>query len=282
MRRIVLSALFGAVAASASAPACARDGGQTSPKPAPTVRAHRDRAADPHRRQARRGDLPDHAGDHRLRAAGAGRIQARHREDRGVDLLRQRQRLHLGAELGIASRAARRQRDAARHQPAAPERHLRRAVRHLPRQAQRLHLLRERDRRPGRQPGHRRGTAQRRLEHGVGRAHRQLRRRLDDRDGDPVQVAALSAGHRSGVGRQPAARRAMEERMVVPRAGAARADDVPRTAEGVVGRQPRGAAGAVGPRQPRSEAVRARRRLDRQHRDAARSTTTATAASAAT
>ena len=65
----------------------------------------------------------------------------------------------------------------------------------------------------------------------------ELRRRLDDRDGDPVQVAALPAGHRSDVGHQPAPRRAMEERVVVPRAGAARADDVSRHAEGVVGRQ---------------------------------------------
>ncbi len=253
-----------------------------APKPAPTVRANRIAAADPHRRQARRRDLQDHAGDHRLRAAGTGRVQAGDREDRSVDLLRRRQHLHLGAQLGIASGAAGRQRDAARHQPAAPERHLRRAARHLPRQAQRLHLLRQRDRRPRRQPGHRRRSAQRRLEHGVGRAHRQLRRRLDHRDGDPVQVAALSAGHRSGVGRQPAPRRAMEERMVVPRAGAARADDVSRPAQGVVRRHARRTAGAVGQLEPRAEAVRARRRLDRPHRDAAASTTTATAASAAT
>ena len=110
----------------------------------------------------------------------------------------------------------------------------------------------------------------------------ELRRRLDDRDGDPVQVAALPARHRSDLGRQPAPRRALEERVVVPRAGAARADDVPRPAEGVVGRQPRRPAGAVGQLQPRAQAVRARRRLDRQHRDAARRQRRATAASAAT
>ncbi len=68
----------------------------------------------------------------------------------------------------------------------------------------------------------------------------------------PFKSLRYQPGHRSGVGRQPAAGRAMEERMVVPRAGAARADDVSRPVEGVVGRQPRRPAGAVGRPQPRS------------------------------
>ena len=49
-----------------------------------------------------------------------------------------------------------------------------------------------------------------------------------DRDGDPVQVAALRPGTRADLGHQLAARRALEERVVVPHADSARAHHVPR------------------------------------------------------
>ncbi len=74
-----------------------------------------------------------------------------------------------------------------------------------------------------------------------------LRRRLDDRDGHPVQVAALPPGQRPDLGHQPAARRPLEERVVVPRAGAARPHDVPRHAQGVVGGHAHRPAGADEP-----------------------------------
>ena len=240
---------------------------RTAASPSAPTRA--DRAA-PHRRQARRSDLRRDRGHQRLRAAGARRGPAGDREDRGVGVLRRRPRL-------------RRRRAAGRRSPsgASPTRcgatptscarttpsrvlfdtfHDRRNG---------YHLLRQPDRRPRRQPDHRRRPAQRRLEHGVERQDRPLRRRLDHRDGDSVQVAALSAGPRSDLGHQPAARRALEERVVVPRAGAARADDVPRHPEGLVGGDAGRPAGAVGQPQHRAEAVRARRRHDRQHGDAA-------------
>ena len=73
-------------------------------------------------------------------------------------------------------------------------------------------------------------------------------RRLDHRDGDSVQVAALCARARSDVGHQPAARRAMEERVVAPHADSAGADDLPRHPEDFVGGdagRPPGAAGAA-------------------------------------
>ena len=78
---------------------------------------------------------------------------------------------------------------------AAPERQLRRDVRHVPRPAERrssstrtpLGALR-------RSGAHRRGQPEPRLESGLGRADRPIRRRMDGRDGDSVQVAPLHAG----------------------------------------------------------------------------------------
>ena len=69
-----------------------------------------------------------------------------------------------------------------------------------------------------------------------------------DRDGDSLQVPPLPAGPRADLGHQPAARRPLEERVVVPRAGAARADDVPRNHQGVVSGDAGRAGGAVGHR----------------------------------
>ena len=75
----------------------------------------------------------------------------------------------------------------------------------------------------GRRPGrHRRGQPERRLESGVGRAHRPVRGRLDRRDGHPVQVAALQVRRRPGLGHQHPARHPPQERMDAPDAGVPR------------------------------------------------------------
>ena len=71
-----------------------------------------------------------------------------------------------------------------------------------------------------------------------------LRRRLDHRDGHPLQVAALRARPRADLGHQPPPRGALEERVVVPGAGAAGAHHVPRHAQGLVGGHPHRARGA--------------------------------------
>jgi hypothetical protein len=90
---------------------------------------------------------------------------------------------------------------------------LRRALRHLPRPAQRLHVLHER--RSARVPTTRSSTKASPTPTGIrcGRAHRPLRRRLDDGDGDPVQVAALPspAATRPGASRCAASIRRKNE-----------------------------------------------------------------------
>ena len=75
-------------------------------RPGPRGRGPPHRHADPDRRKARRGRLPVDAGHRRLRPAGTRRVQASHREDRGLDLLRRQEHLRLGAVLGVASRSA--------------------------------------------------------------------------------------------------------------------------------------------------------------------------------
>ena len=200
-----------------------------------------------------------------------------------MDLLRRRQHLRVGAQLGIASGAPGRQRDAARHQPAAPERHLRAccstpsttsatATSSTPTPSAASPTARSPTKARPTPTGTRCGTCAPASFDGGWTIEMAI----------PFKSLRYQPGTRPDVGRQPAPRRALEERMVVPRAGAARAHDLPRPPEDLVGRHARRPAGAVGQPQPRAQAVRARRRLDRQHRDAAPSTTTATAASAAT
>ena len=74
----------------------------------------------------------------------------------------------VGALLGLgAAGAVDRERAAPRHQPAAPERSLRRDVRHVLRSPQRLHVLHQPARRAGRLFGRRRRAVEHRLESGV-------------------------------------------------------------------------------------------------------------------
>ena len=120
----------------------------------------------------------------------------------GHEHLRQREVLGLGAAGPVD-----RQRAAPRHQPAAPERSHRRDVRHLLRSAQRLHVLHQPARRAA--PTTRSSTRAAPTPTGIRcgtSQHRPLRRRLDGRDGDPVQVAALPrrAPNRCGASRSAA------------------------------------------------------------------------------
>jgi hypothetical protein len=78
--------------------------------------------------------------------------------------------------------------------------------------------------------------AERRLEHRMGSERPAVQRRVDHRDGDSVQVAPLWAGTRSDLGHQPAARRALEERVVAPHADSAGAHHLPRHPQSVVRR----------------------------------------------
>ena len=82
------------------------------------------------------------------------------------------------------------------------------------------------------------GQSEQRLEPGVGRPHRPLRGRLDRRNGDPVQVAALPARRGPGVGLPDAAGRAAQERGLVtsrrcrfPRCAAARSAGIFRVSD---------------------------------------------------
>ncbi len=173
------------------------------------------------RRAARRAPVRLRAGDRRLHPADARRGRPGHREDRGLDHVRRdehlRQRPPVG--LGAAGRLGR-QRDAARHDPAPRQRRVLGRPRHLPRPPQRRQLLHQPAGRAGRLRDQQRGESQQRLEPGVGRPHGALRRRLDGGDGDPVQVAALSARSRPGLGRAAAAHHPAQERAGLPDAAA--------------------------------------------------------------
>ena len=123
----------------------------------------------PPRRRARRAGVRDGGGDHRLHPAGARHRGAGDRADRGVGHVRRHERLRLGAGLGLGAREpVGGQRDAPRHQPAPPERHVHGVLRYLLRPPQRLQLLYEPARRPRRPAVHERGQPQRRLEPGPG------------------------------------------------------------------------------------------------------------------
>ena len=89
---------------------------------------------------------------------------------------------------------------------------------------------------------------------------------LDDRDGHPVQVAALSGQRRAGLGHQLPARRAVEERVVVPDAdagglGASAASYKASPCATLVGLETPAPVA-----EPRAQAVRRSRRVDDRQR----------------
>ena len=192
--------------------------------------------------------------------------------------------IYVAAKL-LRQRAARevdRQRAAPRHQPDAAERSLRRRLRHLLRSPQRLHVLRQPARRFRRLLRRRRGRAEHRLEPGVGREDRPLRRRLDAGDAVPVQVAALHLRRGPGVGHPVPPFDPPQERVDLLDAGAAEHGGTAgaQSRLGVRhGGRPRPAAG--GP-QSRDQAVRARQDVDRSADQPADLERQATATSAAT
>ena len=192
--------------------------------------------------------------DQRLHPAGAGRRGAGDREDRSLDPLRRRQPLHRRALLGQPSRARGRQRAAPRQRQHPRQRKLHLRHRHLPRSPQRLSVPDQPARRAARHDGHRR-SAELGVERHLGGQDRTLRARLDDGGGDSVQDAALPRQRRAGVGHQPAPAGEVEERDLVPVAGAGGARLRRRQPDGVGGDagRPRDA-GAVEER--RAEAVR--------------------------
>ena len=106
------------------------------------------------------------------------------------------------------------------------------------------------------------------LESGLEPLGRTVRRRLDDRGGASLQVDPLRAWHDAGLGLPGATLEQVEERDRLPDEGAAVARSRPRRLLGVALRQPGRPRGAAALAQSRGEAVRDRRRDDRQQRDA--------------
>ena len=128
----------------------------------------------------------------------------------------------------------------------------------------------------------RRGRAQHRLEPGVGREDRPVRRRLDAGDAVPVQVAALHLRRRPGVGHPVPPLDPPQERVDLLDAGAAehgRAAGAQSRVGVRHGGRPRSAAGRP---QPRDQAVRARQDDHRSAHQSADLERQATATSAAT
>ena len=232
------------------------------------------------RRPARRRGLRVGRADQRFHPAGAARRRAGDREDRRLDPVRRHQPVHRGALLGQPSRARSRQRAAARQRQHPRQRELHLRHRHAARSPQRLPLPDQPARRAARHDGHRR-SAELGVERHLVREDRPLRARLDDGGGDSVQVAALSRQRRAGVGHQPAAAGEVEERDLVPLAGARGARRRRRQPHGVGGDagRPRDA-GAV--EEHRAEAVRRVVADDRSERRRCRSTTTRKATPAST
>ena len=225
------------------------------------------RRAAQHRRASRRSRLLHGPADLRLHPAGAAGGPARHREDRGVDPVRRHEHLHLGADVGQPSRARDRQRAAPRQRQHPRQRELHVRDRHVPRQAERLHVPDQPARGAARHDDHRR-PAELGLERHLVRQDRPLRAGLDDGGGDPVQVAALSRQRRADLGHQPAAAGEVEERVLVPVAGAGGARHHRRQPDGVGGDGDRHR-DAVGVEEPGAEALRGVVRHDQPDRLAA-------------
>ena len=219
----------------------------------------------PARRRARRARVRDRPRHRRLRPADAGGGRPGDREDRGVDPLRRGEHLRrrAGVGLGAPGRVGG-ERDAARHPPAPRERLVLGRVRHLQRPAQRGRLLHQPARGDRRLRHHQRGQSERRLEPGVGRAHRPVRGRLDGGDGDPVQVPALPPGAAPAVGGADSPSRPPEERANLHHLGAHRGRP-PGHLPHVRRRPPRGPRRAGQRHQPRDQAVRHLRGHHRPH-----------------
>ena len=223
----------------------------------------RPRRAASARRPARRDGLRAGTGHLRLHPDRSHRGRPGDREDRAVGDVRSRERLRRVPRVGVAAGSPRRQRHAEGQRAAVPERRRDVRARSLLRPPQRRRLHAQRDRRPHRRPGHRRALEPR-LEHGLGREGGGFRRRVDGGSRPAVQVAALPAGHRAGLGLQRAPDRPLEERILAPDAGRTAGGGQRRLSHVARGddRRPRSAARIE---EPRVQAVRDLERVSDSH-----------------
>ena len=210
------------------------------------------------------------------------RAQPATREDRGLGLLRRRQRLRRRRAAGRATRTgwSPTRCGATTQRPAERQRRVR--LRHVLRPPQRRHLQHQRRSAgawTGRSPtnGSYNGDWNPIWDVAVG----PVRGRLDGRSGDPVQVAALSARARADLGLQRAPRQSVEERDLVPHADAGRRSAQLRHLPGVARRRRWSASKRRRLEEPRDQAVRDRRSDDRSRprRRSSRTTSAATSAS---
>ena len=151
----------------------------------------------------------------RLHPAGAERRCAGDGEDGSLGPVRRRQPVCGVPLLGLTPRAHRGQRHAPRQLEPAAAGQLRCRPRYLSRPPQRLPVLRVAGRRVQRHRDQRRAHAQHGLEHGRRREGGPIRRWLDCRIRDPVQIVALPSGARAGVGDQLPPHGAFQERALV-------------------------------------------------------------------
>ncbi len=172
------------------------------------------------RRKARRRRLCPRPADERLRSAGAAGGRARDGEDRGLGVLRRRERLRERPLLGQPPGENGHQRDEARQLQHLPERERHPGVRYVLRPPQRILLPDESPRSSPGPGGGGRGTDQQPgLEHRLEREGVGLRSGLDGRDRHPLQVAALPRGSGSDLELQPETFHPLEERGDVPLSG---------------------------------------------------------------
>ena len=110
---------------------------------------------------------------------------------------------------------------------------------------------------------HQRRQSEQRLEPGLGPPHRPVRGRLDGRNGNPVQIAPVSARTGAGLGRPAATRGTAEERVGVPDAASALARWARRDLSGLRRRDTRWARGAGWQQEPGNQTIWYRRPDDR-------------------
>ena len=250
-------------ARAASAPAIVLDGPPAPVAPAvvnrddkgrATLRATRIGRPLDDRRPARRGSLRECARRGRFRAAAAAREPAGHGSHAVLGLLRRQEPVYLGALPRQPSRTRSRDRAAPRQQQHHPERKHHHRPRYLLRPAQRLLVPDQPARRHSRPIGRRR-HGERELEHRMGRPVGARQPGMDDRDGDPVQVAALRGIGTAGVGHQRPPDHHVEERDRLSQRGAGGVRQQRRLPD-ECRRHARGCGNAAAVDEPGAEAVR--------------------------
>ena len=183
--------------------------------------------------------------------------------------VRRRLRLRIVQGVGQPDGHPDRDRDATRqHEQLAGKRSRLVHLRYVLRPANIIHVHDEPARRSIRRDDGQRSAIQQRLESRLGHEGGPLRRRLGGRSRGAVQVVAVSARHRAGVGVQRDAREALEKRDldVDARAAGARTVWIPA---GAIRGHARGDRGTARRSQSGHQAVRDLESDDQHHRDAA-------------